>query len=360
MSILHFALVGCGGITLQNHLPGLALCNDVRVHGVCDLNPALVESARAQTGASVGTTDYRELVVRDDIHAVIIATPNVLHSPIALLAMEHGKHVLCEKPLAMNIEEARQMVLTARRAGVRHMTAFTYRFVPAMRYLKHLMDRGDLGRPYHYRSCRLQDWGTKNLGWRQQKELAGMGELGDMLSHRIDFAHHLVGPMRRLVADVRTLTPLRDGAANDTDDWAAILAEFENGTTGVLESSKLATGRNEGWRSLDYVEINGESGTFEFTTGRWDELLAGTVGGPGLRPIKVPKSFWVWPGSPRDPSDGDPLVAFRYDQVFEFVSAIREQRDCSVRFDDGLAVQQVTNGALQSVEQKRWVEIAGA
>ena len=149
------------------------------------------------------STRYEEIVRRDDVHAVIIATPNFTHAPIALAAIAHGKHVLCEKPLALNAADARAMAEAADRAGVRHMTAFTYRFVPAMRYLRHLVQRGDLGQPYHYRSCRLQDWGTRNLGWRQVKKLAGTGELGDMLSHRIDFAHLLVGPMQRLVANLK-------------------------------------------------------------------------------------------------------------------------------------------------------------
>ncbi|MBL9129282.1 MAG: Gfo/Idh/MocA family oxidoreductase [Verrucomicrobiales bacterium] len=357
MSALHFAIVGCGGITLQNHLPGLALCRDVRVQAVCDAHPATLERARQETGAPVASTDYREIVRRDDVHAIIIATPNVTHAPIALEAIAAGKHVLCEKPLAMNRADAERMAEAAERAGVRNMTAFTYRFVPAMRYLRHLVGQGDLGRPYHYRSCRLQDWGTRNLGWRQRKELAGTGELGDMLSHRIDFAHHLIGPMRRMVANTKNLTPMRDGAPNDTDDWVAILAEFRSGATGVLESSKLASGRNESWRSLDYVEINGSEGTFEFTTGRWNQLLAGRAGGPGLAPLEVPKDFWVWPGSPRDPGVGDPLVSFRYDQAVEFVNAIREQRPCSVTFRDGALAQSVMDAALESAAAGKWIDL---
>ena len=182
---------------------------------------------------------------------------------------------MCEKPIAMTSADARAMAAAADAAGVRHMTAFTYRFVPAMRYLRHLIDRGDLGQPYHFRSCRLQDWGTRNLGWRQVKALAGTGELGDMLSHRINFAEHLVGPMSRLIANVKNLTPVRGGQPNDTDDWVAIIADFTSGATGVLESSKLASGRNESWRSLDYVEMNGSEGSFEFTTGKWNELQFG-------------------------------------------------------------------------------------
>lgn len=357
MSKLNFALVGCGGITLQNHLPGLALCRDVAVHAVCDANPETLERARQTTGAPVASTDYRQIVTRDDIHAVIIATPNITHPPVALESIAHGKHVLSEKPLALNRTDAFRMADAAEAAGVRNMTAFTYRFVPAMRYLHHLVGRGDLGTPYHYRSCRLQDWGTRNLGWRQQRALAGTGELGDMLSHRIDFAHHLIGPMKRLVANLKNLTPMRGGQPNDTDDWVAILAEFEAGASGVLESSKLASGRNESWRSLDYVEINGSEATFEFTTGRWNELLAGKVGGPGLQPLAVPREFWTWPGSNRDPSVGDPLVSFRYDQAIEFVNAIREQRPCSVTFRDGARGQAVMDAAVESARTRSWIDL---
>ena len=203
MNNIGIAIIGCGGITLQNHLPGIALCADTRVVALCDNNPATLERASRETGIAVTSTDYAEIVKRDDVQAVIIATPNVSHTPIALAAIAAGKHVLCEKPIAMTGADAAKMAAAADAAGVRHMTAFTYRFVPAMRYLSHLIQQGEMGQPYHYRSCRLQDWGTRNLGWRQVK-LAGTGELGDMLSHRIDFAHHLLGPMKRLVANFFT------------------------------------------------------------------------------------------------------------------------------------------------------------
>src|SRR5262245_6382470 len=323
MKKIGIGIIGCGGITLQNHLPGLALCPDTQVVALCDNDAATPERARQSTGVAVTSTNYQDIVKRDDVHAVIVATPNFTHAPIALAAIAQGKHVMCEKPLAMSYAEAKRMADAADRAGVRHMTAFTYRFVPAMRYLTHLVKRGDLGQPYHYRSCRLQDWGTRNLGWRQVKKLAGTGELGDMLSHRIDFAHHLVGPIKRIVANTKNLTPMRDGFPNDTDDWVALLAEFQNGATGVQASSKLQSGRNESWRSLDYVEINGSERSYVFTTGSWNTLQTGKAGGPGLETIEIPKEFWKVLGSPRDPGQGDPLVTFRYDQAWEFIEAIR-------------------------------------
>jgi len=146
-SLLNIAIIGCGGITLQNHLPGFALCPGVKILAVCDSDEARLSLARSESGASIATTNYADILKREDIHAVVIATPNVTHAPIALEAIGHGKHVLCEKPLAMNSAEAKQMADAANHAGVRHMTAFTYRFVPAMRYLAHLVDRGDLGEP---------------------------------------------------------------------------------------------------------------------------------------------------------------------------------------------------------------------
>jgi predicted dehydrogenase len=355
--VIGIAIIGCGGITLQNHLPGLALCPETKVVALCDTDPATLERARQQTGVSATSTRHDDLLKRDDVHAVIIATPNVCHAPIVLAAVAAGKHVLCEKPLAMNAGEAKSMADAAEKAGVRHMTAFTYRFVPAMQYLAHLVRRGDLGQPYHFRSCRLQDWGARQLGWRQVKKLAGSGELGDMLSHRIDFAHLLVGPMRRLVAGTKLFVPNRQGHVSDLEDWAALLAEFHSGATGVLESSKLATGRNESWRSQDYVEVNGSAASFVFFTERWNQLQVGKPGGPGLETIIIPEEFWKVPGSPRDARQGDPLVTFRYDQAWEFIDAIRNQRPCAPSFHDGARTQAVMDAAHRSAETRQWVEL---
>ena len=356
-NVINFGIIGCGGITLQNHLPGLAVCPDVKVVALCDADASVLERARAQTGVAIVSRDYKDILDRNDVHAVIIATPNSLHAPIALAAIAQGKHVLCEKPLAVNHSEAMQMADAAERANVRHMTAFTYRFVPAMRYLAHLVKRGDAGELYHFRSCRLQDWGTRDIGWRQTKSLAGSGELGDMLSHRIDFSHLLAGRMSRLVANVKQWHPSRGGSPNDLEDWAALIADFENGATGVLESSKLASGRNESWRSLDYVEINGSNRSFVFSTGDWNKLQTGRVGGSGLETIDVPREFWKTPGAPRELGSGDPLVTFRYDQTWEFVDAIRSNRPCKPDFYDGARVQGVIDAALRSAETRQWVTL---
>jgi predicted dehydrogenase len=357
MKPLGVALIGCGGITLQNHLPGLALCPETRVVALCDSDPLVLKQARDHCGVEFCCQNYQEVLRRDDVHAVIVATPNCFHAPIVLEAVQSGKHVLCEKPLALTVDEARQMLRTAENAGVRHMTAFTYRFVPAMRYMAHLIKQGAAGRPLHFRSCRLQDWGERPLGWRQTSRMAGTGELGDMLSHRIDYAHLLVGRMHSLAADTRQVHPTRAGQVSDLEDWVAILARFELQATGLLESSKVATGHGEGARSQDYVEINGAEGSLLFQLEQPHQLQIGKKGQTSLKTTAVPREFLVWPGSPRNPDEGDPLIAFRYDQAFEFMDAIRNERPCQPSFADGLAAQAVMEAAILAADEQRWVTV---
>jgi predicted dehydrogenase len=358
MKTIGVGIIGCGGIVLQNHLPGLALCPDAKVVALCDTNPQVLEQAKQKTGVTAAFANYSELLAREDVHAVIIATPNIVHAPIALAAIAAGKHVLCEKPIAMNHAESVAMLSAAEKAGVRHMTAFTYRFVPAMNYMAHLVKSGFVGEPWHFRSCRLQDWGTRAVGWRQVAKLAGTGELGDMLSHRIDYAHLLIGPIARLVADLRRFHDVRDGQASDLEDWVTVIAEFAGGrATGNLESSKVATGRGEGARSQDYCEVNGSEGSLVFQLEHPHELQVTKRGETTLRTVPVPREFMTWKGSPRDPGVGDPNIAFRYDQDFEFIQAIREGRDCVPSFREGAQAQAVMDAAVLSAREKRWVEV---
>ena len=220
------------------------------------------------------------------------------------------------------------------------------------------MKSGFIGEPWHFRSCRLQDWATRAVGWRQVAKMAGTGELGDMLSHRIDYAHLLVGPIQRVVADTRRFLDVREGQPSDLEDWVTILAEFAgNRATGVLESSKLATGRGEGGRSQDYCEVNGSEGSLVFQLERPLELQTAKRGENSLRTVPVPKEFLQWPGSPRDPGVGNSLVTFRYDQDVEFIRAILDQRPCVPSFHDGAKAQAVMDAALLSAKEKRWVDV---
>ena len=354
---IRIGIIGSGGIALANHLPGFALCPEAQVVALCDSNADVLAKASKETGIKATFTDYQKLISSGDVDAVVIATPNHLHAPIAHAAIAAKKHVLCEKPIAMSYGEALGMYKAAEAAGVRHMTAFTYRFVPAMHYMAHLVRSGSIGQPFHFRAQRFQDWGHRPLGWRQVQKFAGTGEMGDMLSHRIDFGHVLMGRMTRLVAHTKQFIPQRGGQPADVEDWVSLICDFEVGATGVLESSKLMTGRGEGGKSPDHCEVNGGEGTLVYQLGKPLEIQVGKKGGSGLETVPVPREFLKWPGSRRDPTQGDPLMTFRYDQDVEFIDAIVNSRPCKPSFLDGAAAQAVMDAAVQSEAQKCWVDV---
>src|SRR5262245_43985586 len=152
------AFIGTGAVTAYHHLPGLQLDSRARLVAICDADPNLLARRQEEWDVDAASTDPEEICRRDDIDAVVIATPNDMHRPIALAAARAGKHVMCEKPLGLSADQVREMYEAARDAGVVHMTAFTYRFAPSMRYLRHLLKSGALGSPRHFRSQRFLDW----------------------------------------------------------------------------------------------------------------------------------------------------------------------------------------------------------
>ena len=360
MSDLKVALIGTGGIALANHLPGINRCPGAAVTALCDVNPEVVAAAARASGVTRTWTDPFALIREADVDAVIIATPNRVHHAIALAAIETGRHVLCEKPLAMSLGEALDMTERADAAKLRHMTAFTYRFVPAMRYMRHLVHEGYVGPPWHFRVQRFQDWDRRALGWRQQSSEAGTGEVGDMLSHRIDYGHSLIGPIVRVAAQTKRVWDSRVAAdgreyPSDLEDWVGCLATFAGGATGVLESTKIATGRGEGGRSRDYCEVNGPEGTLVFKLSEPHRLLGSRRGAAQLEVMPVPTAF-LSDGLPLDPSV-DPLTAFRWAQNTEFVAAIREGRPAVPSFRDGARAQAVIDAIMESARVDRWIDV---
>jgi len=362
-------VIGVGGISSYVHLPGLRLCPQAEIVALCDTNRDLLRERGAEYGVSDLVTDYQELLHLPAVDAVVIATPTVLHAPITLATVAAGKHVLVEKQLAMDYAEAVTMYEAAERAGVRHMTAFTYRFVPAMRYLKHLLGAGTIGLPRHVRVARLQDWPEVDIGWRQRKGLAGSGEVGDMGAHRIDFCHDLIGPIASVVSLTRTFVPERrgrDGALvpTDVEDFAAIIAEFapgvgvSEGTVASFDLSKLTKGRGMGGQGVDDFEVYGTEGTLIYHLNRPNELEIGRPDG-SMETVPVPREFLVYPGSPRVPNEGDPTTIFRYDEDFVFVQAIADGRPAVPSFYDGMRCQAVIDAVLQSTAERRWVDVAG-
>ncbi len=363
---IRIGLIGVGGQTEYVHYPAFKTARSARVVAMTDSNPELLKRRVGEWATRrneiAAYTDPFEIFAHDGLDAVVICTPNNTHAPLALAAFRAGKHVLCEKPLALTLAEAKKILRAAQDARVRHMTAFTYRFVPAMQYLKHLVIRGDLGEPRHFRAQRFQDWPDTSLGWRQWRSTAGTGELGDMASHRIDYGRFLLGEITRVCGAMKQFLPRdRDAAGNrvrpaDTDDWCSFIGEFACGATGVWESTKLARGHSTGGRGHDFVEINGAEASAIYELRHPYCLLIGKRGG-SFKIVPVPRKFLKRPKSLRKVGAGDPTRVWRYDQEVEFIEAIREGRDASPSFADGLAAQSVIEAVLQSVKQRRWIDI---
>ena len=185
------------------------------------------------------------------------------------------------------------MYEAARDAGVVHMTAFTYRFAPSMRYLRHLLKSGALGTPRHFRSQRFLDWPETSWGWRQYKARAGAGDLFDMTIHRIDFAIDLLGPIARVCGAVARFAP-RDRTADgtpcppsDVDDWSCLIGEFAGGATGVWEGTTLAKGYHRDGFGHEWAEINGSEGSAVYRLHEPNTILLGKTG-HDLAPVPVP------------------------------------------------------------------------
>ena len=356
------AILGAGAVSDYHHVPGLKLDPRAEVVAACDADAALVERRKADWGIERVTTDYRELCVDPDIDAVIIATPNFTHHEMALAAAAGGKHVMCEKPLGRSAAEVAEMTSACERAGVIHMTAFTYRFAPSMIYMRSLLKSGALGQPRHFRSQRFLDLPETSWGWRQYKDKAGAGDLFDMTIHRIDFAIDLMGPIERVCGSVARFAPRDkrpDGSAcvpSDVDDWSALIGEFRSGATGVWEGTTLAKGYNRDGFGHEWAEVNGSEGSAVYRLHEPNIILLGKTG-QDLAPVPVPDEFLKPKGSPRDPREGKPATVFRYDLAWEFISAIVEGRPAVPSFVDGLNAQIVADAVLESHSSRSWVDI---
>ncbi|GAC1401844.1 MAG: Gfo/Idh/MocA family oxidoreductase [Ktedonobacteraceae bacterium] len=361
-------VIGVGGISSHVHLPGLSLSPHAEIVALCDNDRERLQQRAKEYKVEHTFSGYEELLQDSAVDAVVVATPTLLHAPIALAAISAGKHVLVEKQLGMNYAETVQMYEAAQSAGVRHMTAFTYRFVPAMRYLKHLVGQGAIGLPRHLRIARIQDFPEADLGWRQRRSLAGSGEVGDMGAHRIDFCHDVVGPIARVVSVTRTFVPQRPDRAGklvpaDVEDFSVFLAEFadgvgvEQGTVASFDLSKVAKGRENGGNGLDEFEVYGTEGTLIYHLHRPHEILVGRPNGV-LETVQVPREFLTYPGSPRNPFEGIPTTTFRYDEDIAFIQSIVDGRGDLPTFYDGMRCQAVIDAVLQSAQQRSWIDVA--
>ena len=361
-SPIRIAILGAGAVSDYHHVPAIALDPRAELAAVCDADEQLLEQRRQDWGVDLVSTDYEAICNRPDVDAVIIATPNFTHHPMAVAAAQAGKHIMCEKPLGLNVEQVRQMYQAAEQAGVVHMTAFTYRFAPSMRYLKHLAESGALGTLRHFRSQRFLDWPETSWGWRQYQDRAGAGDLFDMTIHRIDFALDLMGPLDRVCGAVAQFVPRDKTVEGETcppsevDDWSALIGQFRQGGVGVWEGTTLAKGYGLDGFGHEWAEVNGSEASAVYRLHQPNQIWLGKTG-EDLAAVDVPEAFLKPAGSPRDPAAGEPATVFRYDLVWEFVSAIVEGRAAVPSFYDGLQAQIVAAAVLQSEQAGEWISI---
>ncbi|MBU7600620.1 Gfo/Idh/MocA family oxidoreductase [Streptomyces sp. P38-E01] len=328
---------------------------------LCGRDSVAVRQAASRLGWAATETDWRKLITRDDVSLVDICTPGNSHAEIAIAALEAGKHVLCEKPLANTVEEAEAMVAAAEAARARGqlaMVGFNYRRVPALALARQMVAEGRIGTLRHLRVTYLQDWLVDPefpLAWRLRKEAAGSGALGDLGAHIVDLGQHLAGELlagvSAQIATFVTERPLPEDptarGAVTVDDAAVFTGRFASGALASFEASRMAAGRKNSLR----IELNGDRGSLAFDLERLNELQFHDQTEPaahsGFRRILVTEeqhpylSAW-WP-----PGHGLGYEHTFVHQASDLVRAIAEERQPQPSFADGLQVQRV----LAAVEE---------
>jgi predicted dehydrogenase len=350
-----------------------------RMSVVCGRDPARARDAADRLGWAESATDWRSVIERDDVDLVDICTPGHTHAEIAVAALEAGKHVLCEKPLANTVDEAEQMTAAAERAasrGVRSMVGFTYRQVPALAWARQLVQDGRVGEIRHVRAQYLQDWivdPEAPLSWRLEKDKAGSGALGDIGAHVIDLAHYLTGDLiaevsghletfvkeRPLALEHAGLsgTASHERGAVTVDDAAMFLARFGRGALGVFEATRFATGRKNTIR----IELNGSRGSVAFDFEDMNVLeYYDAADAPELAGFR--RIFVTEPGHPHLEAWWPPGHGLGYEhgfthQVVDLVRAIASDDDPSPTFSEGLQVQRVLAAVEASSDNRNWQEI---
>lgn len=337
---------------------------------VCSRNEEKVKAFAGQWGYESFETDWKAVVAREDIDAVDICTPNDMHAEIAIAAAGAGKMILCEKPLARTLEEAKQMVDAIEKAGVANTVWYNYRRIPAVTLAKQIIDSGKLGKVFHYRSNFLQDWtinadlpqGGEGL-WRLDANAAGSGVTGDLLAHCIDTAIWMNGGIRDVSAVTETFVKQRVHQATGQmqevgiDDACIFHCHFVNGSLGLFESTRYARGH----KALYTFEINGENASIRWDLHDLNRLEYFDHGDDSI--VRGWRSIHV--------TDGDqpymdkwwvPGLGIGYEHSFvhqaaDFLKSLETGQPCSPTFKEAFETQKVCQAVLDSASAKSWKDI---
>ncbi len=351
---------------------------DVELRTICGRSAKGVEAARANLGWKTATTDWRKVVNDPEIDIVDICTPNDTHAEIAIAAAQAGKAILCEKPLALNVEQGEAIVAAAKKARVVNMICHNYRRIPAIALAKKMIDAGDLGdRIFHYRARYAQDWITDPnfpLVWRLQGKIAGSGAHGDIDAHIIDLGRYLVGEFQEVCGMMETFIkerPLQEEAGVGhraakagkkmgkvtVDDAVSWIGRFKNGALANLEATRFALGR----KNHIALEINGSKGSLAFNFEDMNRLDFYDNADPddrrGFRSILVTERSQPYAGAWWPPGH---IIGYEHTFVnafADFVKAVVAGKSVQPTLEDGLKNEQVLAAISQSARTKSWVKV---
>ncbi|RLG95728.1 gfo/Idh/MocA family oxidoreductase [Candidatus Bathyarchaeota archaeon] len=341
-----------------------------RLIAICGRTEEAVAEAARRYGFETYYTDWKKLIADERIEIVDNCLPNNMHAKPCIAAAEAGKNVLCEKPLAATLEDARAAYEAVEKAGVKNMVAFNYRFVPAIRLAKKLIDEGFIGKILQYRAVYLQEWimdPNFPLVWRLRKSVAGSGALGDLGAHIIDLARFLVGEIKAVCGMMETFIKERPLPENpqkkgkvDVDDAFIAMVRFKNGAIGSLEASRFCAGR----KNYQRIEIHGTEGSIIFNLERLNELEVYSRRDPedrmGFRNILVTETVhpfmehW-WPHGH--------IIGWEHTfvhEIYHFIDCIVNDKPVApmaATFYDGLKCQEVLNAIEESSQKGRWIEL---
>ncbi len=344
---------------------------------LCGRDEASVSEAKDKFGFLNYETDWKAMMKRDDIDFIDITAPSNAHMEMVLAAIEEKKDVFCEKPLAMTADEAKIMWKAADAVGVVHQVGFNYRFVPAIRLAKRLIDEGKLGTIYHFRGLYLQDWIVDPdfpLVWRLDKNVAGSGSHGDINAHIIDLSRYLIGDLKKVMGMQKTFIKKRpivesmdglsasgsgSGKMGDVtvDDASIFITEFKNGALGTFEATRFAAGNRNGMS----FEINGSKGSVKFNFQQMNELQYYNVDDPsyqqGFKTISVTEAEHDYVGAWWPPGH---IIGYEHTfvhEIYDFVQSISNNTKAYPDFEDGYMCCKVLDAVDTSIKEGIWIDV---
>ncbi|PKH26711.1 oxidoreductase [Enterobacterales bacterium CwR94] len=349
------------------------------LYALADQNQALAEANAAKFGAEKAYGDWRELVNDPLIDVVDITSPNHLHYEMAMAAIAAGKHVYCEKPLAVSEQQAREMTAAARLKGVKTMVAFNNIKTPAALLAKKIIERGDIGTPVRFRGTFDQGFYNDPMlpwSWRCSKTLGGSGALGDLGAHTLSVAQFLMGGIRQVTANAQTCMKTRPVPQSDAgyaskvdagaewrdvenDDQVQCLVNFDSGASGVVEASRIAAGRIFGV----YWEVSGTEGTLYMDGERFNELQVYRFNDDkhdrGFKTLYAGCQVPAYAGFFGFDFGGGGLGYFdvKVIEIHDLVQGICSDEDCYPNFAFGLENQRILSAIEESMANHRWVDV---